>query len=57
MHPCSHMLEQLEFSTGSLGHGLGVATGICYALKLKKNIAKNQNGLILKLICVINPLA
>jgi transketolase len=40
MHPCMHMLEQLEFSSGSLGHGLGVATGICYALKLKKNSAK-----------------
>ena len=34
-HPCVHMLPQLEFSSGSLGHGLGVSTGIAYGMKLK----------------------
>tara|TARA_B100000315_G_C14558777_1_gene579501 strand:+ start:65 stop:889 length:825 start_codon:yes stop_codon:yes gene_type:complete len=40
MHPCAQMLDKIEFSAGSLGHGLGVGTGISYALKLKNNNAK-----------------
>ncbi|RMF06621.1 MAG: transketolase [Candidatus Neomarinimicrobiota bacterium] len=34
-HPCKHMLNVLDWSSGSLGHGLGVGTGMAYALKLK----------------------
>ncbi|NLF24388.1 MAG: transketolase [Deltaproteobacteria bacterium] len=34
-HPCSHALPLLEFSSGSLGHGLGVASDIAYALRAK----------------------
>jgi transketolase len=30
-HPCKHALPLLEMSSGSLGHGLGVATGMLYA--------------------------
>lgn len=33
-HPCIHALPILECSAGSLGHGLGMATGLCYALRL-----------------------
>lgn len=32
----SHHVEGVEFSTGSLGHGLPVACGIAYSMKLKK---------------------
>jgi len=35
-HPCIHALPMLEFSSGSLGHGLGVASGILYGLNLDK---------------------
>lgn len=34
-HPCSHALSMLESSSGSLGHGLGIATGILYGLRIK----------------------
>ncbi len=34
VHPCKYALPLLEFSFGSLGHGLGVATGVLYGLKL-----------------------
>lgn len=34
-HPCIHQLPLLECSSGSLGHGLGIGTGIGYALKLE----------------------
>lgn len=34
-HPEWHSLPGIEFSTGSLGHGLAVATGIAKAFKLK----------------------
>ncbi len=34
-HPCKYALPVLECSTGSLGHGLGIATGMLYGLKLK----------------------
>ena len=27
-HPCKHALPLIEYSSGSLGHGLGVATGM-----------------------------
>ena len=37
-HPCIHMLPQLEFSSGSLGHGLGVASGMAYGLKMNTKI-------------------
>lgn len=33
-HPCIHALPLLESSAGSLGHGLGIASGISYALRL-----------------------
>lgn len=33
-HPCVHALPILESSSGSLGHGLGIATGVLYGLKL-----------------------
>ena len=36
-HPCVHALPLLEMSSGSLGHGLGIATGIVYALKYKQS--------------------
>ena len=34
-HPCVHALPLLEASSGSLGHGLGIATGMAYGLRLK----------------------
>lgn len=40
VHPCIHALEVLEASAGSLGHGLGLATGRAYALRLEKNPAR-----------------
>jgi transketolase len=39
-HPCMHALPALEFSSGSLGHGLGVATGMLYGLRLDGNPAR-----------------
>jgi transketolase len=33
-HPCKHALPMLEISSGSLGHGLGVATGMAYGFRL-----------------------
>jgi len=39
-HPCIHALPILECSSGSLGHGLGVATGRSYGLRLKKSSAR-----------------
>jgi len=33
-HPCVHALPSLEVSSGSLGHGLGVATGMLYGLRM-----------------------
>lgn len=36
-HPCKYALPHLEISSGSLGHGLGIAGGILYALKLDHN--------------------
>lgn len=36
-HPEWHELEGIEFSTGSLGHGLAVAVGIGRAFQLKKS--------------------
>lgn len=39
-HPESKTLDSVEFSTGSLGHGLPVGIGMAYALKLKKLNAK-----------------
>ena len=33
-HPCIHSLPILECSSGSLGHGLGMATGISYGLRM-----------------------
>lgn len=34
-HPCRHALPVLETSSGSLGHGLGIATGMLYAMRLR----------------------
>ncbi|MFQ6610692.1 MAG: transketolase [Fidelibacterota bacterium] len=39
-HPCKHMLKVLDWSSGSLGHGLGVGTGMAYALKLKHSSSR-----------------
>jgi transketolase len=39
-HPCTHALSSLEWSSGSLGHGLGVATGMCYGLMLDRREAR-----------------
>lgn len=39
-HPCAHQLPLLDWSTGSLGHGLGVAAGKLYGLKLDGNPAR-----------------
>jgi transketolase len=36
-HPCKHALGQIEVSSGSLGHGLGIATGMLYGLRLSDN--------------------
>jgi transketolase len=33
-HPCKHSLPLLEISSGSLGHGLGMATGILYGMQM-----------------------
>ena len=33
-HPCKHSLPLLECSSGSLGHGLGIGTGMVYGLRL-----------------------
>ena len=35
-HPCKHALPQLECSSGSLGQGLGIATGMLVALRLEQ---------------------
>lgn len=34
MHPCSNVLDELEVSTGSLGHGLPLAVGFALAAKM-----------------------
>lgn len=39
-HPCKHALNILECSSGSLGHGLGIATGMLYGLRLEKSAAR-----------------
>ncbi|MBI4510248.1 MAG: transketolase [Deltaproteobacteria bacterium] len=36
-HPCKHALPMLEYSSGSLGHGLGVATGVAYGLRMDRS--------------------
>jgi len=33
-HPCKFALPELEISSGSLGHGLGIATGLLYGARL-----------------------
>jgi transketolase len=33
-HPCLHALPVLECSSGSLGHGLGIATGMAYGMRM-----------------------
>jgi transketolase len=38
-HPCKYALPLLEISTGSLGQGLGVASGMLYGLRLDGNNA------------------
>ena len=37
-HPCKHLLPELEISSGSLGHGLGIAAGMLYGLRLDGNL-------------------
>ncbi len=44
-HPDSIKLPELNFSTGSLGHGLPVSSGLAFGLKIKKE--KN------KIVCLI----
>ena len=39
-HPCKHALPVLECSAGSLGHSLGVATGMLYGLRLAGSPAR-----------------
>ncbi|MBM4019073.1 MAG: transketolase [Planctomycetes bacterium] len=39
-HPCIHALPLLEFSAGSLGHGLGIAAGMLYGLRLKGSASR-----------------
>src|SRR5579871_1261961 len=39
-HPCKHALPILECSSGSLGHGLGIGTGMAYGLRLEGNRAR-----------------
>ena len=39
-HACRHALPILETSSGSLGHGLGIATGALYGLRLENNKAR-----------------
>lgn len=39
-HPCKHALDVLECSSGSLGHGLGIATGMLYGLRLDNSNAR-----------------
>jgi len=39
-HPCIHALPLLDCSAGSLGHGLGVATGRSYGLQLKGSASR-----------------
>jgi transketolase len=39
-HPCVHALPALEYSSGSLGHGLGVATGMACVLRMDRNPAR-----------------
>lgn len=39
-HPCAHTLPPLEISSGSLGHGLGIATGTLYGLRLRNSAAR-----------------
>jgi len=39
-HSCIHALPVLEWSAGSLGHGLGVACGMLYGLRLDQNPAR-----------------
>ncbi len=36
-HPCKLMLPCLEMSSGSLGHGLGIGTGLAYSHQLRNN--------------------
>jgi len=39
-HPCQHALGLLECSSGSLGHGLGIAAGMLYGLGLDRSPAR-----------------
>lgn len=39
-HACRHALPVLEVSSGSLGHGLGIATGALYGLRLDGSQAR-----------------
>ncbi len=40
IHPCKEALNIMECSTGSLGHGLGIASGMLYGLRLKDSPAR-----------------
>lgn len=36
-HACRHALAQLEISSGSLGHGLGMGAGMLYGMRMDKH--------------------
>ena len=42
----SHKVNGIEFSAGSLGHGLSYASGLSYAHKLKKKMLKHFVSLV-----------
>ena len=44
-HPCRHALPILECTSGSLGHGLGIAAGALYGLRLAGN--RTSRGVVL----------
>jgi len=39
-HPDAHKLNCVDFSTGSLGHGLGIACGVCKGMKMLGSSAR-----------------
>lgn len=51
----SHHLPGVDFSTGSLGHGLSAGAGMAYALKKMENLKKYmwslEMGSVMKVLC------
>lgn len=50
--PCNRKIPAIPFGTGSLGHGLGLATGIAFAEKLKALLGESTEEK--KIFCVIS---